>query len=391
MTGTRGLFGLVALLVALVALAGVVGAPPPVPPAAPPPPPGPARVVASPGPGANGVNPGRPATIDVADGRLEAVTLTEDTGRKIAGASGPTNRTSWSTTGNLAYGHAYTWSGSATGDDGKPVAIRGSFRTVRPQQLREARFTIADNTTVGVAAVVVLQFDGTVKDKAAVQRALTVRMSRPNEGAWAWLPDTADGSRIHFRPKVYWQPGTVVDVTADLLGVDMGGGTYGAADVSNHLVIGRNQVTKANSTTRTLVVYRDGKPVLRAPASFGMGDDLNLVTRSGTHVVTNKDPVKYLSNPAYGYANVYVRWAVRINNNGEFVHFNPLTLNAIGQQNLTHGCININEQNAHAFYEDTLIGDPVEVTGSPVTLSAADGDIYDWTIPWATWTTMKAA
>lgn len=390
MTGTRGLFGLVALLAALVVVAGLVGAVPAVP-GPPNPPPGPARVVATPAPGTSAANPGEPATIDVTSGVLDAVALTEDTGRKVTGTTGPANRTGWTSTSNLAYGHTYTWSGTATGTDGKPFALRGSFRTAQPEQLRQARFTIADRTTVGVAAVVVLQFDGRVRDKAAVQRALTIRMSQPNEGAWAWLPDTADGSRIHFRPKVYWSPGTVVDVSADLYGVNMGDGTYGAADVSNHLVIGRNQVTKANAKTRSLVVYRDGKPVLRAPASFGMGDDLNLVTRAGTHVVTNKDPVKYLSNPAYGYANVYVRWAVRINNNGEFVHFNPLTLDAIGQQNLTHGCININEQNARAFYDSTLIGDPVEVTGSPVTLSAADGDIYDWTIPWSTWTTMNGA
>jgi len=390
LTGTRGLFGLVALLGALVVVAGVVGATTPAPVGAPPPPRA-ARVVTTPASGATNVNPGGPVSVTVYDGTLDAVTLTGDDGRRIAGATGPGNRGSWTTRQNLAYGHTYTWSGTATGTDGRPVTIRGTFRTAAPEQLRQARFGIADGTTVGVAAVVVLQFDGPVRDKAAVQRALTIRMSQPNEGTWAWLPDTGDGSRIHFRPKAYWRPGTVVDVSADLFGVNMGDGTYGAADLSNHLVVGRNQVTKANAATRTLVVYRDGKPVLRAPASFGMAEDLNLVTRAGTHVVTNKDPEKYLSNPAYGYANIYVRWAVRINNNGEFVHFNPLTLDAIGQQNLTHGCININEQNARAFYDSTLIGDPVEVTGSPVTLSAADGDLYDWTIPWSTWTEMHAA
>ncbi len=389
MSGSRGVFGLVALLAALVVVAGVVGTTTPATrPAAPA---GPARIVTTPGAGAAGVNPGGHVSVAVYDGTLDSVTLTGDDGRRVAGAIRPSDRHAWTSTQNLGYGRTYTWSGRATGDDGRPVAIRGSFRTSAPKKVREARFSIADGTTVGVAAVVELQFDGPVRDRAAVQRALTIRMSDPNEGAWAWLPDTADGARIHFRPKTYWRPGTAVDVSANLFGVNMGDGTYGAADLSNHLVIGRNQVTKANTATRSLVVYRDGRPVLKAPASFGMGDDLNLVTRAGTHVVTNKDPEKYLSNPAYGYANIYVRWAVRINNNGEFVHFNPLTLDAIGQQNLTHGCININEQNAHAFYDSTLIGDPVEVTGSPVTLSAADGDIYDWTIPWSKWTAMRAS
>lgn len=382
------MFAAASLLAALVVVAGVVGSSstpwtlvgrPLLP----------AHVTTTPANGAANVSPGTRVTAAVDHGTVGTVALTADDGTRVPGAVRPDGR-AWTSTRDLGFGRTYTWSGTATGTDGKPVAVRGSFRTAVPQELRKARFGIADGTTVGVAAVVELQFDGPVRDKAAVQKALTVRMSQPNEGAWAWLPDTADGSRIHFRPKAYWRPGTVVDVTADLFGVPMGDGTYGAADLTSHLVIGRNQVTKANSATRTLVVYRDGRPVLRAPASFGMGDDLNLVTRSGIHVVTSKQPEDYLSNPAYGYANVYVRWAVRINNNGEFVHFNPLTLDAIGQQNLTHGCININEQNAHAFYDATLVGDPVEVTGSPVTLSAADGDIYDWTIPWARWTAMRA-
>ncbi|RZT88985.1 lipoprotein-anchoring transpeptidase ErfK/SrfK [Pseudonocardia sediminis] len=396
MSGIRGVLGAVGLLVATVVVAGTVGAGGGAAPvtasavAAPPAPPQPVRAVPVPAVGASGVDPSGPASVTVYDGRITALTLTGDDRRRVPGSLSPDGR-SWTTTAPLGYARTYTWSGSATGDDGRPLALRGTFRTSVPEQLRAARFSIADGTTVGVAAPVVLQFDGPVRDRAAVQRALTIRMSQPNEGAWAWLPDTADGSRIHFRPKTYWRSGTVVDVRADLFGVDMGGGTFGAADLTNHLVVGRNQVTKADAKARRIVVYRDGKPIMTAPASFGMGDDLNLVTRAGTHVVTNKDPEKYLSNPAYGYANIYVRWAVRINNNGEFVHFNPLTLDAIGQQNLTHGCININERNAKAFYDATLIGDPVEVTGSPVTLSAADGDLYDWTIPWARWTAMSAA
>ena len=391
MTGSRGVIAAVALLIAVVTVAGFVGSGQERPRArAVAAPPQPARVTTTPAAGATGVDPAGRVSVRVFDGTLGPVTLTGDDGRRVAGRTSP-DGTSWTSTADLAYARAYTWSGTATGSDGRPVRVRGTFRTTAPRQVREARFSIADDTTVGVAAPVVLQFDGPVRDRAAVQRALTIRMSEPNEGAWAWLPDTADGSRIHFRPRAYWKPGTVVDVSADLFGVSLGGGTYGAADLTSHLTIGRNQVTRANAKTRQLVVLRDGKPVLRAPVSFGMGDDLNLVTRAGTHVVTNKDPEKWLSNPAYGYANIYVRWAVRINNNGEFVHFNPLTLDAIGQQNLTHGCININERNAKAFYDATLIGDPVEVSGSPVTLSAADGDLYDWTIPWAKWKAMSAA
>jgi hypothetical protein len=30
------------------------------------------------------------------------------------------------------------------------------------------------------------------------------------------------------------------------------------------------------------------------------------------------------------------------------------------------------------------------VTGSPIELSAEDGDIYDWSVDWSTWQSMSA-
>jgi hypothetical protein len=37
-----------------------------------------------------------------------------------------------------------------------------------------------------------------------------------------------------------------------------------------------------------------------------------------------------------------------------------------------------------------LYGNPVEVTGTPVKLSAQDGDIWDWTLSWDEWTGLSA-
>ncbi|MFP5019332.1 L,D-transpeptidase [Pseudonocardia phyllosphaerae] len=386
--GRRTTTAAIATLVALLAAtAGCTdgGTPGPGPEA---PPPAPATVTATPASG-DRVAPALRPSVHVESGTLDQVALTGDDGKPLPGTFSPDHRT-WTATAAPAFSRGYRWSGTATGADGGQVPVAGGFRTATPGTLRKARFGIADNTTVGVAAPVMLQFDGKIKNKAAVQKALTVATSKTNEGAWAWLPDTADGSRIHYRTRSYWTPGTVVDTKAALYGVDMGDGVYGAEDLTSHLTVGRFQVTKANSKKRQLVVYREGKVVQRAPASFGMGDDLKLVTRNGIHVVSNKQPEAWLSNPAYHYANIYVRWAVRINNNGEFVHFNPMTLDAIGQQNLTHGCINVNEKNSHQFYNSSLVGDPVEVSGGPVNLSASDGDIYDWAIPWKKWVKMSA-
>jgi hypothetical protein len=85
-----------------------------------------------------------------------------------------------------------------------------------------------------------------------------------------------------------------------------------------------------------------------------------------------------------------MHWAVRISDNGEFIHANPASSYAWGKRNVTHGCVNLSTANARAYFDMAMYGDPVEVTGSSVQLSAADGDVWDWAVPWAEWKAMSA-
>ena len=39
-----------------------------------------------------------------------------------------------------------------------------------------------------------------------------------------------------------------------------------------------------------------------------------------------------MNNPRYGYTDSLQRWAVRISNNGEFIHANPDSAERAGQQ-----------------------------------------------------------
>ena len=57
---------------------------------------------------------------------------------------------------------------------------------------------------------------------------------------------------------------------------------------------------------------------------------------------------------------------------------------------MTHGCVNLSPADAKAYYDTVQYGDPVEVTGTPVKLSAQDGDIWDWTLSWDEWTGLSA-
>ncbi|MDQ3763829.1 MAG: Ig-like domain-containing protein [Actinomycetota bacterium] len=348
-----------------------------------------AQVSTVPGDKAVNISPTVPVSARVTEGTLRQVALTSPDGKAVAGALSA-DRRSWTSTEPLGYGKTYTWSGTATGTDGISVPVTGSFTTVAPLRQPRATLNISDGDTVGIAAPIILQFDDHVSDKAAVERALQVQTSVPTEGSWAWLPDADGGSRAHYRPREYWQPGTQVNVSAKLYGVSYGGGSYGKQDLSTHFTIGRAQIVKADVNSHRLIVIRDGQEVMNFPASYGLGSDPNRHTTNGIHVVMSKSQKVLMTNPRYGYFNLPMYWAVRISNNGEFIHANPKSTGAQGSANVTHGCINLSTANARQYFDTAIFGDPVEVANSPTPLSASDGDIYDWTIPWDAWQAMSA-
>lgn len=330
--------------------------------------------------------------VEVADGWLQRVRLTNPDGKVVAGVFNR-DRTRYTITEPLGYGTRYTWSGSVVGRDGTAMELAASFTTVAPTRQVNGRFQLADGQVVGVAAPIILQFDAAIPEEARadVERALTVTSDPPVEGSWAWLPDEVGGSRVHWRSREYWPPFTKVHVDAKLYGVPFGAGAYGAQDITLDFSIGRRQVVKAHAPShRMQVLDGDGNVIMDFPCSYGEGDLDRNVTRSGIHVVTEKYEDFYMTNPAAGYANLRERWAVRISNNGEFIHANPASLGAQGSANVTNGCINLSLENAEQYFHSAIYGDPVEVTGTRIHLSYADGDIWDWAVPWEEWVAMSA-
>ena len=158
----------------------------------------------------------------VADGQLQSVALTNADGKQVAGQLAADKR-SWTSTEALGYGKTYTWSGTATGADGKPVPVSGQFSTVTPKRQVSGSLNVGDDKTYGIAMPIALTFSSKVTDKAAAEKALTVETTPKTEGSWAWLSDT----QVHWRPKEYYQPGTKVTVTAKIYGVKIGDGVYG--------------------------------------------------------------------------------------------------------------------------------------------------------------------
>ena len=347
-----------------------------------------ATLAYTPGADASGVDPRASATVAVTNGKLDSVTLTGPDGKAVEGEPNR-DHTQWGSTKPLAYGTTYTWGGNATGRDGAPVPVQGSFTTLTPKKTVRGTINIGDGRSVGIAAPIRIQFNDHVDDRAAVERALSVKTSVPVEGAWGWLPDEGGGSRVDWRPRQYWPPNTDVSVSADLFGVPYGDGSYGYSNVSSTFQIGRSQIVKADADSHRVVVIRDGKQVANYAASYGLDSDPDRNTRSGVHVVTERFTDKRMVSERYGY-DLVEKWAVRISNNGEFIHANPASAGAQGSTNVSHGCINLSINDAQTYYNTVLYGDPVEVTGTGVQLSPRDGDIWDWTLSWDDWKGLSA-
>lgn len=358
-------------------------------------------VTAEPAFGSKNLSPADPISIKVTDGTIKDLTLTNPAGKKVKGEIAE-DQHSWQLDEVLGYGKTYTVSGTALSADGKASPIKGTFTTLPTSAMARSTITPGDGQTVGIAqpVMIVLPVSATTKvDRAAIEKRLTITTEPKVEGSWGWVGHD-EGLGVDWRPKDYWPAGTKVTVTANLYGLKITDGKYGAEDLTTSFTIGRAQVTYADVNSYQIVVKqgctRSNDPdsctstVATYPASFGSGSNDNNVTRSGIHVVNDKFPDKTMVGTPPANYTVREKWAVRISNNGEFIHENPNTVGDQGNTNVSNGCINLSPENAPKYYNSTILGDPVEVVGSRIKLSPSDGDIFDWSIDWSEWKSLSA-
>jgi lipoprotein-anchoring transpeptidase ErfK/SrfK len=351
----------------------------------------PVTVAASPKLGSDDLSPRTPIVIRAAHGTLAGVTLTNSEGNPVKGDLSA-DKTTWTLGEPLGYDATYQLTGQAVSANGKKVAIKGGYSTTNPDGVINASISPGDGDTVGIAAPILISLGTDIVDTVGrqnIEKAITITAVPKTEGSFAWIHHD-DGWGLDWRPKAYWKSGTQVTVTANLYGVSYGNNLWGKEDLTSKFTIGRSEITKGDIHTHRLKVYRDGKLVFDFPTSFGLESDPGRVTRGGTYIVMSKEYLHLMSNPAYHYTNFKAYYAVRISNNGTFIHANDGTADIQGYENETHGCANLTTTNAKLFYDQTMYGDPVEITGSSIPLSESDGDIRDWSISWDKWQTLSA-
>lgn len=350
-----------------------------------PPPPAEASISSTIPDGATEVSPSTPLSVSVAGGVLDAVQVITEAGAVLEGAIDPATAT-WAPTELLDYGTTYTVSANASNAVGKSADLTATFSTVTPDAQIFPMIGPLDGTLAGIAIPVRVYFDHAVTDRATVEQSLTVTPTPAQAGAWNWISDT----EVHWRPQQYWQAGTKVQVDVSLFGVHAGDGAWGKVSRTITFDIGAHKVATCNTNEHQMHCYENGQLVKSFPIAAGL-EVPGRYTKSGIHVVTDKKTKMTMDSTTYGLAldaggyQTEVEWATRISNNGEFVHAAPWSLADQGVRNVSHGCINASPQNAKWYQQWCQIGDPVEITGTPVPLTQADGDIFDWTIDWATW------
>ncbi len=353
----------------------------------------PARVAIVPAANAANVDPTSPVVVSVTNGTLTGVTVAGPAGRKVVGAlSGDATR--WTSTGRLGFASTYTVSAHAKNPEGAVTDSSSRFTTLSPRRLAYDAMAPLAGSTVGVGMPVRIYFhdDRTdaplaVTNRAEVIKHIAVRTSPAQQVGYLWF---GGGTELHIRPQQYWQAGTQVTVSLNLLGVQLANGVYAKRSRDVSFTIGARHYSVANTTTHRLLVYNGSTLVKNFPASMGK-EVAGRFTHNGVHVVIEKKRVQHMDSTTFGLAldaggyTADVQWATRISNSGEFVHSAPWSVAQQGSANVSHGCVNLAPANAQWFFGFSRPGDVVEVTGSRVPFTARDGDIYDWTVPWAQW------
>ncbi|GAB3192169.1 Ig-like domain-containing protein [Geodermatophilus arenarius] len=346
----------------------------------------PAQLQLAPADGAVDVAPADPVEISVTDGDLADVAVTDGAGADVPGqvADGDTEGTDvWTPDQDLAYASTYTLTATATNADGERTEARSTFTTVDPETVTTPSIGPLDGQTVGVGMPIRVYFEQPVADKAAAESHLLVTSSNPTDGVWSWLSDT----EVHFRPSQYWPAQTDVTLEADLYGVHLGDGIWGEKDRTVSFRIGDRHVSVADAATHRMRVYDGDRLVQDWPMSAGSPDNPSY---NGPHVVTELNADRVMDSSTYGVPvdspegyRTPVKWAVRISDSGEFVHGAPWSVAQQGRENVSHGCINLSDENARWFYEFSQPGDVVEIVNSDA--GPLTSPIADWTIPWDQW------
>jgi len=345
----------------------------------------PAAITLTPADGAKAIDPQAPVVIAVNGGTLGEVKVVNAQKEPVDGALQADGKT-WKPAVAFTLGGTYTVTATATNADDAPTTASATFGTLSGDKKVTAKFSPEDGRTVGVGYPVSLEFDYPVTNKEAVGKALSVDTTPRVEGVWHWFDDT----RVDYRPREYWAPGTAVKVNLNLRGVDVGGGAIANQFKSySFRIAGTKRVSVVDVEDHTMKVYENDALVRTIPITAGESPKYS--TWNGKMVVTEKFERTRMNSQTVGLGSEYdigdVPFAMRVTTSGTFVHGNYWADDSVfGSENTSHGCVSMAPANAEWLYDRSIPGDVVEVIGSDERTVDADNGFGDWNLTWEQWT-----
>jgi lipoprotein-anchoring transpeptidase ErfK/SrfK len=335
------------------------------------------------------INPGDALIVTVTAGRLTQVSVTGPDGAVPGELSA--DRSTWTGNGDaLEYDTSYRLTANAVDRLGNPTRFTEAFKTIRPTKfLSVERVNPSGTATVGIGIPMKVTLSRGVSDPAErtkLESHLSVSINGrvTTAGGWRWDSDHV----VEYRLPSYWPGNSTIALTADIKGVNFGGGIFGRNNSTHRWTTGPAMISYVNLKTDEMKVTQDGKVLRTIPITGGKE---GFTTRSGIKVILEKD-LSHRMNAASGgtpvnspdYYNIVVQYAMRVTWSGEFLHAAPWSQGSQGSANVSHGCVGMSTSNAEWYYNHSEIGDVVVVTGSDRFMTMDNG-IGDWNVPFARW------
>ncbi|HEY5837044.1 L,D-transpeptidase [Streptomyces sp.] len=328
--------------------------------------------------------------VAVSGGTLASVIVKDDKGDEVPGTISA-DGLGWAPTGHLDTATEYRVDASAKDAAGRESDKHSTFTTVTPKDTFVGFFTPEDGSTVGVGMEVYLNFNRPIANKKAVEQGVTVTASPAVPVAAHWYGD----QRLYIRPEQYWAAGTKVTLSLSLNGVEGAPGVYGKQHKQVHFTVGRRQVSVVDAAKHTMTVYRNNQVLRTIPISAGAPAN---TTYNGTMVISEKYIKTRMNGDTVGFGGEYdikdVPHAMRLTESGTFVHGNYWAAKSVfGTTNTSHGCVGLHDVRgagdaktpAAWFYDNSLIGDVVQVVNSKDKTVQWYNGLNGWNLPWSEW------
>ncbi|WP_308293858.1 Ig-like domain-containing protein [Streptomyces sp. Vc74B-19] len=348
-----------------------------------------AAVTIAPENGAKSVATSGALKVTAAKGKLTEVVVKKPDGKAVDGAiSG--DGASWTPSTHLAASTTYTVHAVAKDAEGRTTAEDSRFTTLTPENTFIGHFTPEDGSTVGVGMPFSLRFTRGITNPEDVEKAVRITTVPAVEVEGHWFGN----DRLDFRPQQYWKASTKVTVDLNLDGVEGRDGVYGKQAKTVSFTIGRSQVSVVDAKKHTMKVMRDGKLIKKIPVTTGAP---GYETWNGKMVISEKLTVTRMNGDTVGYGGEYdikdVPHAMRLSTSGTFIHGNYWGGDAFGNSNESHGCVGLRDVRggwdkkapAAWFFDNSLIGDVVEVKNSDDAVIAPDNGLNGWNMSWEKW------